>query len=117
MKQLLMVGALTLLAACGGSGRPESGSRGVTRAVLPYATGPIGDACLASDRKARSRALCGCIQAVANDTLNGAQQRRAVTFYRDPQRAQDIRQSDRPGDERFWAAYAAYAARAEEVCA
>ena len=80
------------------------------------ASGPVSDACLASDRKARSPALCGCIQAVANDSLNGAEQRRAIHFYRDHQSAQDTRQSNRADDERFWAAYTAYAERAERVC-
>jgi hypothetical protein len=80
------------------------------------ASGPINQACLASDRKARSRALCGCIQAAANQTLTGAQQRRAVAFYSNPQLAQDIRQSDSPNDERFWEAYRAYGERAERLC-
>jgi len=53
---------------------------------------------------------------VANDTLSGPEQRRAVQFYRDPQKAQGVRQSDRTGDQRFWKVYAAYAARAEQVC-
>lgn len=80
------------------------------------ASGPISAACMQSDRKARSRALCGCIQAVANDTLSSAEQRRAVRFYRDPQSAQDVRQSKRPADERFWRAYSSYTQRAERIC-
>jgi len=82
----------------------------------PYARGQIERACMASDRKARSRELCGCIQAVADDTLSGAQQRRAVSFYRDPHAAQEVRQSDSPGDEAFWADYRAFGDRAERVC-
>ncbi|WP_339667475.1 hypothetical protein [uncultured Roseovarius sp.] len=111
MKQWVMLGAVLALAGCGGG----DGYRGNSGAI-PMASGPINSACMQSDRKARSRALCGCIQAVANDTLSSAQQRRAVRFYRDPQAAQDIRQSKRPGDERFWDAYSAYAQRAEQVC-
>lgn len=80
------------------------------------ASGPISDACLASGRKERSVALCGCIQAVANDTLGGFEQRRAVAFYRDLQSSQDTRQSQRADDQRFWSAYTAYAERAERVC-
>ncbi|MBC7131697.1 MAG: hypothetical protein H5U16_01145 [Roseovarius sp.] len=82
----------------------------------PRASGPISDACLASDRKARSPALCGCIQAVANQTLSASEQRRAVRFYRDPHEAQEVRTSQRPADQRFWTAYRAYADRAEAVC-
>ncbi len=83
---------------------------------MPSASGPISQACLASDRTARSRALCGCIQAVANQTLGGSDQRRAASFYSDPQRAQEVRQSDRSSDEAFWEAYKAYGARAEQIC-
>ncbi|WP_366129496.1 hypothetical protein [uncultured Roseovarius sp.] len=108
---MAILGAMLALAGCGGA----NGFRGDTRGV-PMATGPISNACLQSDRKARSRALCGCVQAVANQTLSGAQQRRAVGFYKNPHSAQEIRQSDRPGDESFWRAYSAYAERAERVC-
>ncbi len=83
---------------------------------MPMASGPISNACMASDRKARSAALCGCIQAVANRTLTGSEQRRAASFYNDLQRAQDIRQSDRASDERFWEAYSNYSKRAEQTC-
>lgn len=103
--------AVLALAGCGGA----NGFRGEAGGT-PMATGPISRACLSSDRTARSRALCGCIQAVANQTLNGAQQRRAIDFYKDPHVAQVIRQSDRPGDERFWRAYINYAERAERTC-
>lgn len=116
MTRILIVGLMMVLAGCGGAQRtPDRQSS--TSGVIQIASGPINSACLQSDRKARSRTLCGCIQAVANDTLSGADQRRAVQFYSDPQKAQDIRQSDRPGDERFWQAYGVYAARAEQVCA
>jgi len=110
MKPFILFGLVLGLSACGGPDRFGGGGG------RPVASGPISDACLASDRKARSPALCGCIQAVANDTLSGRDQRRAVGFYRDLHSAQDTRQSDRPGDQRFWAAYTAYAERAERVC-
>jgi|SRR6056297_561714 len=112
MKTVLLLGLVLGLAACGGPGRFGGGPGG----GMPVASGPVSDACLASGRKARSPALCGCVQAVANDTLSGGDQRRAVGFYRDLQSAQDTRQSDRPRDERFWEAYTAYAERAERVC-
>ncbi|MET4128906.1 hypothetical protein [Roseovarius sp. MBR-6] len=113
MKQIAFFGLVLTLASCGGANRFESDPR----AGRPSASGPISAACLASDRKARSPALCGCIQAVANQTLSGAEQRRAVGFYRDPHQAQEVRTSQRPGDQRFWAAYKAYADRAEQICA
>lgn len=84
--------------------------------VRPFARGPIQRACLASDRKARSSELCGCIQAVADQTLSPADQRLAVGFYADPHRAQEIRQSDRAGHESFWRNYTDYAERAEQTC-
>jgi hypothetical protein len=111
MKRIVLLGLVLGLGACGGPDRFDGGRGG-----RPVASGPISDACLGSGRKARSPALCGCIQAVANDTLSGADQRRAVAFYRDLQSAQDTRQSQRAGDQRFWAAYTAYAERAERVC-
>lgn len=80
------------------------------------ASGPLQRACMASDRKARSAELCGCIQAVANDTLSAADQSLAVGFYADPHRAQEIRQSDNTGHERFWQAYKDYAETAAAVC-
>ena len=82
----------------------------------PFATGPIHSACMSSDRKARSRTLCGCIQAVADQRLTGAQQTRAVGFYRDPHSAQVVRTSDRPADERFWETYSNYAQAAKRTC-
>lgn len=105
--------AAVLLAGCGGGSSPQ---RVAYPGVMPMATGPINSACLASDRSAKSRRICGCIQAVADETLSGSQQRRAAAFYGDPHRAQEIRQSDRTSDERFWKTYRAYADRAERIC-
>lgn len=112
MKRIVLLGLVLGLAACGGPGRFSGGPV----AVRPVASGPISDACLSSGRKSRSPALCGCIQAVANDSLSRADQRRAVGFYRDLQSAQDTRQSQRRGDQQFWTAYIAYAERAERIC-
>ena len=95
---LLLISAMTL-AACGGGNRVDRSSPVQVR----FATGPIYQACLKSDRKARSRSLCGCIEDAANRTLLPNYQSQAVKFYNNPQLAQDIRQSDRAKDERFWA--------------
>ena len=77
--------------------------------------GMIERACLASDRP-KSRALCGCIQQAANVTLSGGEQRTAAAFFADPHRAQEVRQSDRARDERFWARYQRFGATAEAYC-
>ena len=119
MMKHLIPAAMLLLAGCGGVNKFERDGRGSTyRAmpVAPMASGPISRACMASDRKARSAALCGCVQWVANETLSGSDQRRAVKFYREPQLAQDIRQSKRASDNVFWDAYTAYGTRAQQIC-
>lgn len=78
--------------------------------------GPIERACLNSDRRAASRALCGCIQDVADITLSGRDQRLAASFFRDPHKAQVIRQSDRHSHEVFWQKYKAFGRTAEAYC-
>lgn len=77
----------------------------------------IRKACLKADRPNASRALCGCIQSVADQSLNRRDQRMAATFFKDPHKAQVIRQSDRPSHEAFWQRYKAFGAQAEETCA
>ncbi|WP_226622941.1 hypothetical protein [Alloyangia pacifica] len=106
MKPIYLVTILALVAGCGGGS--NSGRY--------YATGPVSKACMSSDRKARNDALCGCIQAAADDELSGGDQRRAVRFYRDPHSAQEVRQSDRNSDRDFWRRYSAFVSRAERMC-
>jgi len=115
MKQAIILGLVTLLAGCGGGG-DRSRSSGGFAGAMPFAAGPISQACMVSGRSARSSTLCGCIQAAADQTLSGSQQRRAVAFYSDPHSAQEIRQSDRASDRSFWQAYRAYGDRAERLC-
>ncbi len=66
--------------------------------------------------EARGRAICGCIQQAANLTLTAKDQRLASSFYGDPQRAQDVRQSGRMVHARFWERYRNYAEMAEIFC-
>jgi hypothetical protein len=90
----------------------------VCLAVLPTLTlaGPIERACLQSDRAGASRALCTCIQGVADTSLRPNEQRRGAQFFSDPQRAQDTRQSNRASDERLWQRWRAFASLAEQRC-
>jgi hypothetical protein len=60
--------------------------------------------------------LCGCIQAAADRTLSKSDQTLAASFYSDPQKAQDVRQSDRSRDEIFWQKYKNYSETAEAIC-
>ena len=86
-------------------------------APLPAAAGPVERACNASGRQQATRSLCACVQRVADTTLSRADQRRAVRLFEDPHEAQEIRQSDRPADEAFWARYRAFGEMAESYCA
>lgn len=78
--------------------------------------GPIERACLQADRKSASRPLCNCVQQVADLTLNNGDQRLAATFFKDPHRAQEVRQSDNSGHESFWKRYKQFGANAESYC-
>jgi hypothetical protein len=76
----------------------------------------LESACIRSPRAAASGLLCGCIQDVANLTLNEGDQRMAVSFFKDPQKAQDIRQSDRGTHEKFWGRYKQFTEAAGQLC-
>ncbi len=82
----------------------------------PAEAGRIERACAASDRGARDTRLCACIQVVADRTLDRREQRLAASFFKDPHKAQEIRQSDRARDERFWLRYRAFGDAAERAC-
>ena len=85
--------------------------------AAPSFAGPIESACLRSDRKAANRTLCGCIQQVADMTLRGGDQRRAAAFFRDPDKAQQVKMSKRNNDDAFWDRYRAFGEQAEAYCA
>lgn len=120
MKHVIAILAVAVIAGCSSPERFSTKTTPVVTRAAPNtqmtASGPISRACLTSDRKARSRALCGCIQAAANQTLSASQQKRAVSFYGNLHHAQEVRQSDRTTDEAFWDAYRAYGDRAERMC-
>jgi len=78
--------------------------------------GTIERACLKSDRSG-TRSLCNCIQDVADITLSRSDQRKAAKFFDNPQRAQDVRMSDRRSDEKFWDRYQEFGNAARAYCA
>lgn len=89
---------------------------GLIFAATLASAGPIERACLKSDRKAASRPLCGCIQSAANMTLTGSDQRRAVSFFKDPEKAHKVWMSKTASDDAFWDRYKAFGAQAEAMC-
>ena len=78
--------------------------------------GPISSACNQSSRQAASPSLCSCIQRVADQTLQGADQRRVATFFRDPDKAQLVRMSQKQADDAFWDRYSRFGQKAEATC-
>lgn len=79
--------------------------------------GAIERACLSSERAAGNRMLCNCIQQAADRTLTRRDQQVAARFFRDPDKAQEVRMSNRRSDEAFWERYQSFGAFAEVVCA
>lgn len=76
----------------------------------------LESACNGSSRAASGRVLCGCIQDVADQTLTSGDQRMAVKFFKDPQKAQEIRQSDQANHEKFWGRYKRFTSAARQLC-
>lgn len=88
--------------------------------ILPLASqmaaaGPIERACARSDRG--SRAVCSCIQQVADMTLKGGDQRRAAKLMKDPDLAHDVWVSKSRSDDAFWDRYKAFGEAAGTFCA
>jgi hypothetical protein len=106
-----LVAVLTLSACGGGSRYSNSGAPAVK-----FASGPIQQACQRQGRKAASRARCGCVQAVANQELSPADQRRGAKYFKNPARLQEVRQSDNQSNERFWRAWKTFGQTAAAVC-
>ena len=78
--------------------------------------GPIQNACLQAGRQGASQTLCGCIQQVADITLQGADQRRAAAFFKNPDKAQAAHMSRTQGDDAFWQRYVIFGQQAEIAC-
>ncbi|HBQ35221.1 MAG TPA: hypothetical protein DD729_00015 [Rhodobacteraceae bacterium] len=81
-----------------------------------YAGGKIQRACMKSDRKAVSRQLCSCIQVVANKVLTKSDQRKAAKFFKDPQKAQDVRMTKTRSTDAFWERYKSFGRTARNYC-
>lgn len=79
--------------------------------------GPIERACLRSDRDAANRQVCSCIQQVADMTLRSGDQRRAASFFANPEKAHETWMSQRASDDAFWERYKAFGDTAEAYCA
>lgn len=77
---------------------------------------PIERACLQSGRAAGNSALCSCIGSAAERTLSARQMRDGARFFSDPQRAQDVRQSNRRAHEDLWQAWRRFGETAEAMC-
>jgi len=109
------------LSACGGTpyaSQNAASFRAPATAPVLFATGPIQAACQKSGRKQASRAHCGCVQAVANQELSAADQRRGAGYFSDPHALQEVRQSSQSvaSNGRFWAAWKEFGAQAERMC-
>ncbi|SEG18072.1 hypothetical protein SAMN05421751_11422 [Jhaorihella thermophila] len=84
--------------------------------AAPVSAGVIERACRQSDRSAATPELCRCIQKVANGSLSFRERRKVAKWIKEPHMAQEVRQSDRRGDEILWERYKAFGARVQEVC-
>jgi hypothetical protein len=84
--------------------------------VVAFA-GPVERACNKSDRDAANRQVCACIGQVADNTLNGGDQRRAAKLFNDPDRAHATWISQTSNDDAFWDRYKAFGEQAEAYCA
>lgn len=74
-------------------------------APSPALAGAMSNACMKSDRKTKSRKMCRCLQKVANQNLSHRDQKLAASFFKDPHKSQEVRQSDKRSHEQFWKRY------------
>lgn len=88
---------------------------GLSLAASAALAGPIERACIRSDNG--NRAVCGCIQQVADMTLRGGDQRRAAKLMKDPDLAHEVWISKREADDEFWDRYKNFGQMAEAYCA
>ncbi|MDU8942880.1 hypothetical protein [Ovoidimarina sediminis] len=83
--------------------------------ALPLQADTIRNACLTAP-KAGDVNICTCIQAAADRTLSKQDQKLAASFFRDPDRSEEIRRSDTRRHDTFWERYQAFGRMAEAFC-
>lgn len=88
----------------------------MTVVAYPAGANVIERACNQSPRADATRTLCSCIGRAADLTLSRSQMREGARFFADPQRAQDVRMSDRRSDEQMWDAWRSFGETAEAMC-
>ena len=108
--------AVLAMSACGGSRYANGNAGGFRPAPILFASGPIQRACQKSGRKEASLERCGCIQAIADQSMSGSEQRRGARLFEDPHEAQVIRQSDNSRNEKFWLVWKAFGQNAAAAC-
>ncbi len=82
----------------------------------PADAGTISRACQKSDRSGATRSMCRCIQQVANQNLSRNDQKLAASFFEDPHKAQQIRQSSSRSHEKFWLRYKDFGSVVSSSC-
>lgn len=82
----------------------------------PAAADNVRKACVSSDQGRGKRSLCACIQRVADQTLTARDQKLVARFFKDPDHAQAIRQSESRTHEHFWERYEQFGQYAEDIC-
>ncbi len=102
--------SLSTLLLCAAMALPAA-----TAFTTPAEAKVLERACKQSDRGA-SAALCSCIQRVADFELTRSEQRKGAKFFKEPQLAQDTRQSDRADNEVFWKKWKKFGASAAASC-
>jgi hypothetical protein len=89
--------------------------------TITASSAPAGEmirkACLKAGRDGATAELCTCIQSVADLSLKRKDQRKAASFFKDPHKAQVVRQSENPRNASFWQRYKAFGLAAKETCA
>lgn len=78
--------------------------------------GSIERACLKAGRDGASRVFCDCIDDVARPMFSRSEMKRIAKFFTEPHLSQELRQSSRRSDERFWDRYKLWGSTAESRC-
>lgn len=99
MRHFLILTALIAAGSCG-----------------PRVNGAIAQACVDAGRSSSSPELCSCVGSVASQTLSRSDQARVVTFFEEPERANDIKIDDSTSADAFWERYRRFTDTAERSC-